>query len=58
MGDLIIQDRDCTQLGSSSPARELQQGQPFFIALISHAGGPEGRREEVILAASAVVSSE
>ena len=55
MGDLIIQDRDSKQLGSYSPARELQQGQPVFTALISHEGGPEGRREEVVVAAAAVV---
>ncbi len=55
MGDLIIQDRDCTQLGSYSPARELQQGQLTFTALISHEGGPEGRRGEDILVGAVAV---
>ncbi len=50
---MTIQDPDGVGLHPSYPARELQQGQPVFTALISHGGGPEGRREEVMVAAAA-----
>ena len=50
-----IQDRDGVGLRPSYPARELQQGQPAFMALISHEGGPKGRREGVMVAAAAAV---